>query len=220
MRRPRTTRVLAFAAALPLFVVSAALPAQKRTFEGIITFRGEEGAVIQYYVGHSRVRAEVSSGDDRGVMIMDPAARTMYMLVPAQQMYMEMQLPAPDHAIEEHAPKMTVTKTGKTEVVAGHRCEYWHIVSSEDNSNTDVCLTTELGNFVLFNSPMRRSKEPAWERMFGKGDHFPLKVISHNGGKDKTEMEVTNVEPKSLDASLFSPPSSYRKMEMPMGAHH
>jgi hypothetical protein len=222
MSRPRTTRVLALATTLPLFVFSTVARAQGRSFEGIVTFRSEQGQDIQYYVGHGRVRAEMNTGQGQGVMIMDPAARTMYMVMPAQQMYMEMKLPATDSAMAEHAKNMTVTKTGKTEVVAGHKCEYWHIVSSEDNSTTDVCLTTELGNFLVFNNPMHRGAQPAWQRLFGKGDHFPLKVIAHKDGKDQTAMEVTKIEPKSLDASLFSPPSSYHKMQMgmPMGPRH
>jgi hypothetical protein len=38
----------------------------------------------------------------------------------------------------------------------------------------------------------------------------------HKDGKDEVALEATKVERKSLDASLFAPPASYKKMEMNM----
>ena len=54
-----------------------------------------------------------------------------------------------------------------------------------------------------------RGAAPAWAA--GLENAFPLKVSQNNA----TVMEVTKIERKSLDASLFAPPEGFQKMSMP-----
>jgi hypothetical protein len=50
---------------------------------------------------------------------------------------------------------------------------------------------------------------------FVEGGAFPLKMASIENGQSKTIMEVTGVERKSLDDSLFTVPADYKKTEIP-----
>ena len=50
---------------------------------------------------------------------------------------------------------------------------------------------------------------------FVEGGAFPLKIAQIENGQSKTIMEVTGVERKSLDDSLFAVPGDYKKMEIP-----
>jgi hypothetical protein len=144
-------------------------------------------------------------------MIMDPASHKMYMLMPEQKTYMEMKLSGLDEV--DHSPTNAApTKTGKSEVVAGHKCEYWTV--KEEKGQVDVCLAKDMGGFMVFdNSAIGEAS--AWQQAIGK-DSFPLKVVIHKDEGDEVALVATKVDPKPLDASLFTPPSSYKKMEMNM----
>ena len=53
------------------------------------------------------------------------------------------------------------------------------------------------------------------EALKGKGG-FPLRVISHDAkGKETFKMEATKIEPGPLPDSLFVPPASYKRFDMP-----
>jgi hypothetical protein len=48
---------------------------------------------------------------------------------------------------------------------------------------------------------------------FVEGGAFPLKITAVENGQSKTLMEVTSIERKSLDDSLFTVPADYKKAE-------
>lgn len=180
-----------------------------KQFEGIVTFQGEAGRTFQYAVRDGRVRIDLNSQERQGAMIMDSGTHKMYMLMPEQKTYMEMdvsQMGDMGGSPENVKP----TKTGKTEVVAGHKCEYWTM--EEEQGQVDVCLARDMGSFVAFNNKAIGSAA-AWQDAIGKNS-FPLKVVMHSDGKEDVALVATKVEAKSLDPSLFAPPASYRKMEM------
>jgi len=118
-----------------------------------------------------------------------------------------------------------VTSTGKTETVAGLSCEHWLI-----GDKTDVCMAKGLGYFggggaggvldKLKNLALRDKikaqldANPEFAK-FLEGGAFPLKMANIENGQPKTIMEVTGVERKSLDDSLFTVPADYKKTENP-----
>jgi hypothetical protein len=182
-----------------------------KQFQGIVTFQGEGGRSFQYALRNGLVRIDMNGESRQASMIMDPGSHKMYMLMPEQKTYMEMQVP--DMAeLEGSSSNIKPTKTGKSEVVAGHKCEYWTV--KEDQGQVDICLAKDMGGFQTF-SNKAVGDGSAWQEAIGK-DSFPLKVIVHKDGKDEVALEATKVEAKSLDASLFTPPASYKKMEMNM----
>jgi hypothetical protein len=117
-----------------------------------------------------------------------------------------------------------VTSTGKIETIAGVTCQHWLI-----GDKMDMCLAQGLGYFGGVSSgildkvqnPAMREKfkaqldaNPEFAK-FAEGGAFPLKIVNIENGQSKTIMEVTNVERKSLDDSLFTVPADYKKTEIP-----
>jgi hypothetical protein len=207
-------------------------------FEGAITarlFADDQPMEIRYVTKGSRMRVEtqLSQGSAQtGVMLMDLSSGTQTMLIPQTKTYMTMNW-------GEMAGKMTdgkdfssdfpkVTSTGKTETVAGYTCQHWLIGDKQD---MDICMAKGLGYYggggqaggildklqkLAFGDKMKAQIEANPEfAKFVEGGAFPLKMAQIENGQSKTIMEVTSVERKSLDDSLFSVPADYKKMEVP-----
>jgi hypothetical protein len=219
----RASHVIAISMlACTLEVVAATHPAfaQASPFEGVVhmtmTGQGQQSVPVAYYIKGNAARMEVQAQGMQMAMIMDMGAKKMYMVLPSQQMYMETSLEDMQNraeAMEGNVGEPKVTKTGRTETVAGHQCEHWIISSSVDSASADVCMAKGIGTFMQGSSPMSRGRpEPTWQREAREQGMFPLKVTSSDGS---VALEVTSIERKPLDASLFQPPSDYQKMPMP-----
>lgn len=180
-----------------------------KQFEGVVTYESEGGRTFQYAIRNGRVRVDMNDESQHGAMIMDSGSHKMYMLMPEQKMYMEVDVSEMGD-MDSSADNVKPTKTGKTEVVAGHTCEYWTV--TEEKGQVDVCVAKDMGSFQAF-SNKSIGNASAWQEAIGK-DAFPLKVVMHDDGKEEVALVATKVEAKSLDASLFTPPASYKKMQM------
>lgn len=207
-----------------LLAVAASLPAAavaQSGFEGTVTMRLEQGHEMQYSMRGGKIRVDMSGQGQPMAMIMNPSTHTALMVMPAQQMYMQMSTSNMEGAIAEHRDKYELTKSGKSEVVAGHKCEYWHVheKGGDAGDDADVCVAGDLGKFFAFQNPMHRGVAPAWQSSLGDADGFPLKVVSVKDGKPVTTLEVTKIEKKSLDPAMFEAPAGYRKMDMPDVGH-
>jgi len=207
-------------------------------FEGAITakmFTGDQPMEIRYAIKGARTRVEtqLSQGSAQmGVMLMDMSSSTQTMLIPQTKTYMTMnwgeiaEKMAKGNDASGDFPK--VTSTGKTETVAGFTCQYWIV---GDEQNTEVCLAKGLGYFggggqsggvfdklksLAMGDKMKAqlAANPEFAK-FVEGGAFPLKVAQIENGQSKTVMEVTSVERKSLNDSLFTVPADYKKMEIP-----
>jgi hypothetical protein len=221
---------------------SSASGAGGGVFEGEITaklFTDAQPMEIRYATKGSRMRVEtqLSQGSaQKGVALMDSSAGTMTMLIPQNKTYMtmnwgkmagEMMAKGGEKDSTDDFPK--VTSTGKTETVAGFTCQYWLFGDKQD---TEVCIAKGLGYFAgaggdssgildkLKNLALRDKikaqldANPEFAK-FVEGGAFPLKIAQIENGQSKTIMEVTSVERKSLDDSLFTAPADYKKMEIP-----
>ena len=111
----------------------------------------------------------------------------------------------------QYPPK--ITKTGKTDTVAGYSCEIWEIQNTEpgDKSKADVCVSQQGASFFHF--PMTGA--PAEYAALGElvdGAHFPLRGIAYgkDGVTESGRVEVTKVDKHTLDANLFVPPPAYK----------
>ena len=123
---------------------------------------------------------------------------------------MEQDFGAAAASAAEKAKPSTVHRTGKTETIAGYKCEHM-TVTQGDGSTSDVCVATGLGSFLMPQpgGPGTPSRDPDWQAALDKGA-FPLKV--QRGGK--VTLEVTKIEKKALDAALFLPPEGFQKLDM------
>jgi hypothetical protein len=193
-----------------------------QAFEGSVTMRVNLGArasaqtgaaatqQLEYQVRGGKVRVNMGGPMGGMAMLAVPQERKLYMLMAAQQAYMEMPLAeAASAASSAPEPDVKVTRTGKKETVAGLSCE--HVLVAQGKATpTDICITTELGRYVDPGQVMRAGAVPAWQKQIGDG--FPLKVTLPDG---TVMMEAISVETKRLSNDLFSVPSNYNKMAVP-----
>ncbi|MDE3052275.1 MAG: DUF4412 domain-containing protein [Gemmatimonadota bacterium] len=206
--------------AMALAIAAAAgVPAAARAqaaFEGVVTFNLEGGrgpATMQYSIRGRDVRMDMSMGGMEVYTLFNGDTKTMNMVMPMRQMYMEYSA-AGMQGMADSAARPKITWTGQKETIAGYTCEHATITAA-DGTATDVCLAKGLGTFVPAGGGRggrgRGAMSGGWESAVG--DAFPLKV--QQGGR--VIMEATKIEKKSLDPSLFKIPDGYQKMGMGMG---
>lgn len=192
--------------------------AQGKSFEGTVTFeaRGgpQEKTTLVYSIKGPRVRMDPQDAAAEMFMVMDMNAKTMTMVMPGENMYMEFPIPD-DEGKEGAAPSVTPVNTGRTDVVAGRKCEIWTM--KEKGEEFEMCVARDMGTFMGGGSPMTRAASPAWQRELRKGGFFPLRVIQKGGSGDHAVLVATKVEEKSLDEGMFKPPAGAKKMAMPPG---
>jgi hypothetical protein len=195
-------------------------------FEGIITAKVKGmpgGGEMKTYLKGGKYRMEISvPGQGAMVIIADPTAGETYMVMPAQSMYMVIKMADAERMADSLVRRnvsgeTSLTATGKQEEIAGHSCEYYRFRDAK--SATDMCIATGLGMFrggaSLFGGGMPgrgRTETPAWAKELMRKGAFPLKVTDTTG---VPIWEVTALEKKRLESSLFVPPANYQRMQMP-----
>ncbi|MBY0488343.1 MAG: DUF4412 domain-containing protein [Gemmatimonadaceae bacterium] len=223
MRAGKTAVVLG-AALAGVASVSAAQP----PFEGVVTMRmggraaagAPAGAVtsqeIEYSISGRRMRMTMGGPAGGMTMLMMPADKKIYVLMAAQNAYMEMPM-ADVAATAQRAQSATpsdvkVVHTGKFDVVAGYKCEHLTLTATTPSGpqSTDACVSKELGAFTNPMSGMG-AKSPSWQTSV-EAQGFPLKVTTPDG---TVALEVTKIEKKRLPNTLFTIPESYTRMQAP-----
>ena len=199
--------------ALIVLLLSPAL-ASAETFEGVVNARigsGEGARVVEatYQMRDGKLRMETRSAGttegSRSVVIMDPVAKTNYVLMPASKMYMLMPLnPA---AVAGEGPAPEIVKTGRKEKIAGYECE--HLLIKDKTGDFDAWVATALSAFAG-----AMGRDGGWSSALSHQQGFPLKVMRVGGA---TIMEVTKIEAKKLDPALFVVPPDYTRRDMPAG---
>jgi hypothetical protein len=205
---------------LPLLSIAAlvglAATAQAQ-FEGTVTMRMSAGRgpnEMTYSVKHDKIRMDIAS--PMGAMYIIRAGEKSEVVIPAQHMYIEQATPIdatmmPNRA-GNAAPSVDIKFTGRKEIIAGYECE--HAIISGQDGEYDVCLAKGLGSFMAPSNPMARGGDNAPAAGALKklgGNIFPLKVQKVGGD---VVLEVTKLEKKSLDDSVFSVPSDFKKMDL------
>ncbi len=220
----RTHRAAALLLAGGGLVAGAPVRAQS-PFEGAVTIRmssrtpqGVVSQQMEYLMRAGKVRVNMAAPAGMPVagpaLILVPTEKKLYMLMPAQSAYMEVNMSdSLVTAAAKRGPGATgeakVVRTGKMETVAGIACE--HVQVTSNAGTADMCVSKELGRFVNPTDAVRPTGG-GWQRELG--NEFPLKVTMPDGS---VPLEVVRVERKRLSNDLFTVPGTYNKMTMPAG---
>jgi Domain of unknown function (DUF4412) len=212
-------------------------------FNGVITFvsargAGKQDTFVQYTQGR-KVRID-GLGPNRGGMIVDNDAKTLMIVDAGKQQYMTMteadaqqmqamMAPMMDKMKQEQSKqdsgKLSFSKTGKTETVAGVPCEVWrgrYSAAEGEKNEGEACVATGVG-FALadltFNNPLLQQHGPMHEqfeqyRQLVGPNKGILKATSIKNGKTTTELEAIKIERKALGAGTFAPPAGYKEIRM------
>ena len=196
-------------------LLCSATPLAAQAFEGTVTMNivrdDGQSHSMSFLLKGGKIRMD-PVGTPVSV-IMDPVADHMIVIMNAQRMYMERDFPGAMSSVQQQAAgkNPAIVHTGKTEMVAGYKCEHVTI-TDDDGQEVDACMSSELGGFRLpaASNPMSPQKEAGWLSQVG-ATSFPLKVMK--GGK--TVMVVSAIERKALDPALFVAPEGYQSFAMP-----
>jgi hypothetical protein len=122
--------------------------------------------------------------------------------------------------------KLDVSNTGRTETVAGTKCEVWHGTTVDEDGTKregEVCVAPGVG-FALYdimvNNPMTRQMRGSMEAKLEKykqlmsGGKGILKLTSIENGKPFVEFEATKVERRPVSDAEFQPPAGYTGTSM------
>lgn len=139
---------------------------------------------------------------------------------------------APDAS---RAPQGTVTRTGRTQVVAGVSCEVYVYEGVEDGKRQtgEVCLAKGFSNTIFTGDmgimggrrdPGLQDRLRAWGplgSLLAQGYGF-LKITNNEDGKPKGSVEVTAIERGAPPDAMFQPPAGYTEKSMGdmMSGHH
>lgn len=206
------------AGAIAALVTLPAPATAQGAFEGVVTFQMNAGPqgnqTMQYSAKNGKARWDISMPGAGGEMfvLMKDGGKTMDMVVPSQQMYMERSGADIVAMADSAADNAKIKWTGKKETVAGYECEH-ATITDKDGTSTDACLAKGLGQFMgMGGAPGGRgSMSGAWQGHLGQ--MFPLK-IEHQG---QLVLQATKIEKQSLDDAIFQIPSGFQKMSMPGG---
>ncbi len=237
MQRQSMIPVVAVVAGLGLFPF---VQARGQT-DGVATFvmRSRHGQRVDTVVQTSRgksLRMEGfggAKGDafiidaDKGRMIMlDPAKKTAMILTRQDQERMKamgeaMMSGSKNKPAGPDRVEPVVTRTGRTETVAGIRCDVYHLAttSKDKKEDGDVCLgEAGFGIFqVVANNPMFRTAAPQeWDqfkKLVSEGKGL-MKATATEDGKTFNSLELIRFERKSVPSSAFDPPAGYQVESM------
>ncbi|MGH7653389.1 MAG: DUF4412 domain-containing protein [Gemmatimonadaceae bacterium] len=210
------TRKPGLLALLCLVPALAPAPLAAQSFEGTVTMNitSDNGTArsMSFMLKGGKMRFD--PGGSQVSVIIDPTAQRMTVIMNAQKMYMQRDFSGAVPAMQQMngGKGPAIVKTGKFETVAGYKCEHMTLTDT-DGRSVDACMSSEFGGFRMpaASNPMAPQEEAGW--LTELGDHnFPLKVTKDG----KTVMEVTGIEKKQLDASLFAPPEGYQSFAMPV----
>jgi outer membrane lipoprotein-sorting protein len=147
------------------------------------------------YFGGNRFRMDMTAQGHESVVITDMASKVTYLLMPQQQMYMEMRpemvrTRTPDFKLYDpedpcaNVPDTNCAKVG-TETVNGRTCDKWQFTSTKGVGETRT----------------------VW---IDQKTRIPVKTVNADG----TVFELTNIKEGPQPASLFGIPAGYQKMDL------
>lgn len=198
---------------------------QAQAFEGTLTFRarGDDGdKTITEWVKGTSIRYDYAGAPGReGTMIIDGTARTRTVVMPARKMYMTVPYdPAARKPSAGEKPQVTWTRTGKSETVAGVRCEVIHGSGVENGKpkEADLCVAKGIGFGGSTGAGPFGEALAEFANLDLKPGEGIVKVTSLDAGKSEVELELTKVDRRSLAAAEFQPPAGYTRFERPATA--
>ena len=157
----------------------------------VVSHMGPQKVQGKVYLKGEKLRQEFSMGGQKSINIARPDKQVMWVVMPAQKVYMEMPFGETDLAKTMRMPKdKTKMKLVGTETVDGYETEKYETVVKSDGRamKFDLWVAKKLG--------------------------VPIKMVSKDGSYS---MEYLDIKEGNVPDSVFKVPSGYRKMPMPQG---
>ncbi len=197
-------------------ILCTAMPyvASAGSFEGSVTTKeSSEGMVTQHktYFKGDKVRIDKPNGD---YIVWDVAKKEGFHTMASEKSYVVSSWKGlPSEVAKSMMANTTVTRTGKSDKVAGYSCEFYQF-KDEDGSG-EVCVGKGISNpafYQMITGGTPGQAAPPWMRDLAKDGGFPLRAVNRDeSGQIESTEEVTKIEAAKLDDSLFVPPAGFKK---------
>lgn len=194
--------------------------ASAQSFEGVIEFRKQTSVDTSnyvYYIKGDKVRIdEIGSKSKKpeGSFIIDLKTNQMLSLSHDRKLYIEQASGTP----ATMTGKAEVKKTGNVKTLQGVKCTEYVVKNADEKVQVTYWLAS--GKFDFFSRLLRvlnRKDKSAvyFLQLTGVDGMFPFLSTQTNleTNKDEVKMEVTKLQKKVIDASMFEIPKDYQKFQ-------
>lgn len=203
--------LLVLAVSLTTAAAARSARAADNSFEGVVTYRQSAGlgappiiSTLMLKGSRSRMEFDVLP-DMRSVIISDVKTGAVISLVPNQKLYIVSNINDFAKTLEG-VPSPAYTPTGRSETIAGRKCDHYAIGTPE--AGMDFCVAKGMGYSVAGSGSPALPTWDAMRKTFPDG-YFPLKVEGVSGSTRQVMMEATRIEARILPDALFAPPAGY-----------
>jgi hypothetical protein len=196
-------------------------------FEGVVTMQvtmpGTAPLENVMSVKGTRGRSDMTMNGMQAYTIMDFDKGSVFVVLPAQRMYMNASEAATKTLADTGAvPDVSFKPTGKKGTFAGVSCDYY-LIQFQAEMDADACIAKGLGTFFGLGGPGARGNSAAGTqkamrqlaKQFKDGA-FVLKMDMRQNGQPRLTMEVTKLEKKRVDDSIFVLPEGFQDMSAMM----
>ncbi len=194
-------------------VLPSASAAPSTPFEGQITVTVTNEspqklpASITYDIKGDKIRYAPSTMNVRAID--DQSAQRAFAIDDVAKTYEQV-----DTKSAKPLPDPSVSKTTKTETIAGVSCTDWTIDTGD--TKVDVCAASGIAFFDLDRDAKSGAVEPSWATALTNAKAFPLRAVVHDkSGKEQYRVQATTISQKKIDDTTFTvPPPSFKKMDL------
>lgn len=166
------------------------------------------------YISGPKVRMDTTVHGLQNIVIQRFDKDVLYTLMPAQKMFMEMQMPKLDPQ-QEARTQVTVTKTEETKKIGKYTCTRYDVAVDGQAitywMTADVDLGDELGNLW---QAARRLQSTKLAQKLTQIKGFPI-VTEAKTPQGNVTVVVSTVKKQDVPDSMFEVPADYQKMPMP-----
>jgi hypothetical protein len=203
-----------------LFGISGILLVSAQSFEGVIEFKKQtttDTVNYIYYVKGDKVRLdEIGSKSKKveGSFIIDLKTSSMLSLSHERKLYIEQAsgTPAAMNGTAE------VKKTGASKTIQGVKCNEY--IVKNPNEKVQVTYWMAEGKYDFFFKLLkvlnRKDKSAVYvQQIADASGSFPFlsSQVNLETNKEEVKMEVTKLQKKTVDATLFEVPKDYQKFQ-------
>ena len=197
--------------AVPLLAFSAS------SFEGEVDYQyttGDNNFTMAEFIKDKKMRIDTKMKGQQSSAILDLTIHKIFVLMPQQKTYTEMQIPTPGK--NQKTDGGTFSRTGKTLEILGYPCEEW--LYKTTSAHTSIWVASGFGTFQGLDEAANTGNSEWMQAVKSKG-LFPLKVIENDiSGKTIVTLVATKIDKNPPPSDLFQVPSGYKKMEIKTSA--